>query len=634
VTAEVSCPHAATCGGCPLIHLPYAEQLKHKHARVVRCLGRYEALARVLVRDVTPAEPRAGYRTRAKLMVGPDGELGLFGASGGHRVVDVPGCIVLSPVLARVAQAVRAAVTGDVAGAQGSPLAPARSLREPGLVAIDIRELRPPTAAGADEARALVTWVVRRGPSFRLERLRDAAVALTTAVPEVAGVAVNFHEGQSPQVLGEETMLLCGQGSGLDVVGASTHKVTFGSFVQAHRGQAGVIHRKIAEAVFASASGAPRVLDLYGGSGAISVGLAARGADVLLVESFGPAVDQARETARTNSVTLRALCGDAAEVLGQLERGRERFDAVIVNPPRRGVDPTVRVRLAQLAPRLVVYVSCQPETLARDLDHLARLGLRATEVTPVDMIPLTEEVESVALLAPAPVAAPRVIYEDAEVVIVDKPPHEPTTPHPEHATSLLGRVQQLPGARDAVAVHRLDVGTSGVVVFAKDASRVEAWSRALHAEGGRKTYVAAVKGEVSEGCEIDRPVPVDGKNKPARTSLTVEGALGEHTIVRAEPHEGRTHQIRRHLAGIGHPVLGDARYGHAATNRFMVERHGLDRTFLHAARLELRHPRTGERLVLEAPLPGDLTSVVDSIEGDGRTRGRSPDPKPGRRSRA
>jgi 23S rRNA (uracil1939-C5)-methyltransferase len=110
------------------------------------------------------------------------------------------------------------------------------------------------------------------------------------------------------------------------------------------------------------------------------------------------------------------------------------------------------------------------------------------------------------------------------------------------------------------------------------------------------------------------PLTIDGKSKPARTHFERTHLLGGHALVRVVPDEGRTHQIRRHLQAIGHPVLGDARYGHVATNRFFAEKHGLDRTFLHAERLELRHPSTGRALVLESPLPGDLSSVVRSLE--------------------
>jgi 23S rRNA (uracil1939-C5)-methyltransferase len=610
--ARLSCAHGATCGGCPLLHLTYGAQLERKLARVRASASRYPSLAPLLVTAVAAAEPRAGYRTRAKVMVAPGGRVGLFGTGGEHEVVDTPGCIVLAPVLARVLSVLRAWVVRDEQAGEAAPLAPSKGPKEGGLVAIDLREIVPPASIGG-APRVLVTWVVARGSSFRLERLRAAAAELMAVIPEVLGVAVNFHEGEGPQVLGKETMLLAGQASALDALGGSVHRATFGSFVQAHRGQAAHVHARVAAAVFEGRE-APRVLDLYGGSGAIALGLAARGAEVRMVESFAPAVDEARARARALGLSLMAEHADVKDALARLAGHSDRFDAAVVNPPRRGLDPEVRTRLARLSLDTVVYVSCRPETLARDLDHFARLGLHASELEPVDMIPLTEEVETVVVLRRGAPLVPRVLYEDDEVLVVDKPPHEPTTPQGEHHRSLLERVRARTGDPSTAAVHRLDVGTSGVVVFAKRPDRVDAWAKAMQADGAQKTYVAAVRGVPEERGIIDRAITVLGKSKPATTRFERARVLGSHALLRVVPDEGRTHQIRRHLAVIGHPVLGDTRYGHAATNRFFVEKHGLDRTFLHAERLDLRHPTSGCVLAFVAPLPGDLASVVESLE--------------------
>lgn len=620
----LSCPHASTCGGCPLIALPYGEQLERKQARVARSAARFPALASLDVGEVLPPDPRAGYRVRAKVMVGPGGEVGIFAAEGDHDVVDTPGCIVLAPALVRVLEVLRPMIAADARVGHEGPLTPRRTPSGGGLLALDLRELRPPSSAPGSAPRVLVTWVVARGASFRLEALREAAARLRAAVPEVLGVAVNLHEGDGPQVLGKETMVLVGERSGEDEHGASVHRATFGSFVQAHRGQAARLHERIVRAVLGAGrpagAPAPRVLDLYGGSGSIALALAARGADVVMVESFAPAVEQAQASARAAGVKLGVERADVADALSRLVRRAGRFDAAVVNPPRRGLDPVVRARLAELPLATVVYVSCQPETLARDLDHLARLGLAASGLTPLDMIPLTDEVETVAVLVRAAAPPPTVLYEDAEVLVVDKPPHEPTTPQGEHAGSLLARVQRLPGAARAVPVHRLDVGTSGVVIFAREVSRASGWAKALAADGASKTYIAAVRGVPEERGAIDLPIVTEGVARGATTRFERTGLLGAHALVRVAPEEGRTHQIRKHLAAIGHPVLGDARYGQAATNRFFVEKHGLDRTFLHAARLELRHPTTGQRLVVEAPLPGDLASVIDSVLAAGGRR--------------
>jgi 23S rRNA (uracil1939-C5)-methyltransferase len=627
-SVRVSCEHADRCGGCPIIALPYAEQLALKRGRVVQSLARYQALELVYTEPVQPAQPIVSYRTRAKLIVAPGGKVGLFAKGGGHQVVDIPNCRVLSPVLAGVGNVIRARVLADEE--RGGPLAPfdATPVSRPApapmgaLRAVDLREVQG--VGGEEGARVLVTLVVQRSRIGDLETLHAAARELAAEAPEIIGIAANFHEGDAPQILGNETVTLFGATSAPDRLGASTHLATFGSFVQAHRGQAGRVHAMLVEALGIAGSkarGAPlRVLDLYGGSGAIALGLAAAGASVHLVESFPPAVAHAQQAAASQKLDVVAECADVSAALKAASERAERFDAAVVNPPRRGMGPMAREWLSRVEPQLIAYVSCDPDTLARDLDHFARLGYAATQLRPLDMIPLTDEVETVAFLRRTGVPTPRVVFDDPEILVVEKGPHEPTIPQGEYAGSLLSRARRIPGAENAVPVHRIDIGTSGLVMLAKDARFVQAWAEALGAATTRKIYVAAARGVTPSKGAITRELREDGKLYPARTRYRRLAVAAGHSVLRVIPEQGRTHQIRRHLAAIGHPVLGDERYGHAPTNRFFEEKNGLDRAFLHCVRIEFLHPRTGARLILEAPLPGDLRAVLERTSGPGTLR--------------
>src|ERR1019366_7101460 len=232
---RVNCDHAERCGGCPLLGLTYGEQLVHKRARVATAFARYPWL------DL--AAP-AALRERIRAAKATGGALAPFEPDGGG------------------------------------------SLR-----AVDLREVREgPDASGA---RVLVTFVVERARAGDLTALGGAARELMRALPQVAGVAANFHTSvdgrDGPQILGSETRALAGVARAPDRVGASVHFATFGSFVQAHRGQTERVHALLAEAVGVSRTRPPRVLDLYGGSGSIALALAAAGARVVLVESFAPA---------------------------------------------------------------------------------------------------------------------------------------------------------------------------------------------------------------------------------------------------------------------------------------------------------------------------------------------------------
>jgi len=615
---RVLCEHAERCGGCPLIGLTYEDQLMMKRGRVVQAISRYPALELTYTEPVLPAQPVSGYRTRAKLIVAPGGRVGLYAKGGGHQVVDIPRCRVLSPALVAVADALRARILRDEAS--NGPLAPL-ALDGPGaLRAMDLRE----TSEGG-ASKILVTLVVQRERAPAPDALRAVATELATEIPSLAGIAVNYHEGESPQILGGETALLHGAAQLPDRVGKSVHLATFGSFVQAHRGQAERVHQRLVEVArqaIASQGGGrpPRVLDLYGGSGAISLALAAHGAEVHLVESFAPAVESARAAAAAQGLSLSAESGDVAGALrGLVERGRT-FDLVVVNPPRRGVSAAARDGLARLGAPVLAYVSCEPDTLARDLDHLVRLGYVTTTLQPLDMIPLTDEVESVAVLRRGPEAPPKIAFEDDDLLILDKAPHEPTAPQGEYVTSLLARARRIPGAERAVPLYRIDVGTSGLVAFVKRPELERAWTEVLASPNARRIFVAAARGVTPSKGAIVRELREEGRPQFARTRYRRLAVASGHSVLRVIPEQGRTHQVRRHLAAIGHPVLGDDRYGHAPTNRFFEEKNALDRMFLHCVRLELDDPRTGKKMIVESPLPGDLRGVLERTSGPGTLR--------------
>ena len=620
MTARVVCVHADRCGGCPIIGLPYGEQLAMKRGRVVQSASRYPTLELVYTEPVAAADPIVEYRTRAKLIVSVGGTLGLYAKGGGHQVVDIPDCRVLSPVLATIAALLRAhIVTDEPTSGPFAPYDPAGGAGA--LRAVDLREVQ--TDAGS---RVLVTLVVQRGRVASRELLEAAARSLAAEAPEISGVALNFHDGESPQILGTETVVVHGLAASEDRIGRSRYHASYGSFVQAHRGQAERVHTSIIDLLGLDRQRQgdepqqARVLDLYGGSGAIALAIAHVGASVHLVESSAAAAAHADAAARAQNLSLRAEATDVVSALRRLDEQKASFDAVIINPPRRGMSPLARELVSRLDVSALAYVACDPDTLARDLDHLSRLGFTISTLRPLDMIPLTDEVETIALLRRIGAPAPKVLYEDEEILIVDKGSHEPTTAQAEYASSLVQRARRLPDASDAVPVHRIDVGTSGLVMLAKKAEHTTRWQAVLAAETSRKIYVAGARGVTPSKGAITRELREDGKMYPARTRYRRLAVASGHSVLRVIPEQGRTHQIRRHLAAIGHPVLGDDRYGHAPTNRFFEEKNALDRTFLHCVRLEFDHPTHNQRLIVEAPMPGDLRSVLERTSGPGTLR--------------
>jgi 23S rRNA (uracil1939-C5)-methyltransferase len=587
----VTCPHGAECPGCPLLALPYGEQLAVKRERIAAAFAGFPELSASPIAAVVAADPIVGYRSRAKLAAaGP--LLGLY-ARGTHRVVDIPECRVEDPLVAKVADAIRRRGPEGVA-----------------LRAVDLQR------AGE---RVFVTLVV---PDHTAETAAtEAAERLLAEVPDVAGVAVSFRDDRSHQVLGRPPVVVAGEARrAVRALGDAEpfHYVAPGGFAQAHRVQ----QRKLLDRVVASITGrfsvlsGVRVLDLFSGAGALALALGARGARVVAVESYAPSAALARAAASAQGIDVQVESADAEDVVRELSTRGERTDVVIVNPPRRGISPGTRAAVARLAPALFLYVSCEPVTLARDLADLSRQGLLPTGVEPFDMMPLTEEVEALATLVPGEPPLPSILHEDEELVAVVKAPHEPTIPQGEHARSLLARVRRIPDAAEAVPVHRLDIGTSGVCLFARRPEYAERLAGELTV--GRKEYVALCKGVVRDKGSVRRPLTERGRAQDARTRYARRDVVGGHSLVRAVPDEGRKHQIRRHLASIGHPVIGDDRYGDPKTNTHFRMRHFLDRTFLHCVRIVL--DRQGRSLELEASLAPDLQAVLAGL-GEPETGG-------------
>ena len=218
-----------------------------------------------------------------------------------------------------------------------------------------------------------------------------------------------------------------------------------------------------------------------------------------------------------------------------------------------------------------------------------------------------------------------ILYEDRELLVVDKPPGLVVHPGSAHKTGTLaaGLIHRYPelaevGPADrAGLVHRLDKDTSGTLLVARTPMAFEALSRQMRSRHVKRTYTTLVEGLVgSDTGTIDAPIGPDPA-RPTRRALAFDGkpavthyeVLRRHedhrvTLLSVELETGRTHQIRVHLAAIGHPVVGDVAYG--ASRRDL----GAPRTFLHASRLELTHPLTGEALSVDSPLPSDLTRVL------------------------
>lgn len=374
------CRKFLICGGCDLLHLSTTAERAFKRRRLADALGR-------ALDEVEPllASPRdLHYRAVAKLVVGPRGELGSY-AVRSHRVVDMRGCKVHAPVIERVAETVR------------------RALSE-GLEFQGMRYLVLRAALPRDVVHATLV-VNREGLASE-----DAWLEVLARHAEVAEVwrHVNDDPGDAIFADGPTRCLHRGR-SAVGRVGTAEQHLASGAFAQVNPGAAARLYEKVVELI---APEGRRVLDLYSGSGGIALSLLAAGAEeVLGIERTRSAVEAARAAAQGYQGRGRFEVAPVEEVAtflrtkdaGPLAPGEGGgFPAWVLNPPRKGLAPEVIRALIELRPAQVVYVSCSPESLARDLASLAET-FTATSVTPVDMFPQTRHVEAVVALSLKPI---------------------------------------------------------------------------------------------------------------------------------------------------------------------------------------------------------------------------------------
>jgi 23S rRNA (uracil1939-C5)-methyltransferase len=381
-----ACPAFGACGGCLLQHLAYGAQLAWKRVRVARAFAAHPALADLKV-DACVASPRPlGYRNRSKLVVARqlDGRLVLGAyAPRSHEVVDLAGCRIAEPPLDETAAALRALL--DASGV--------RAYDERTLTG----DLRHVVLRANHEGRVLAVWIVARSLPDGVALARR----FRAARPEVIGVVEHENRSRGNVIFsdgnGENERLLDGVGEieeQIEIAGRAVRlKLAPGAFFQANRGVAALAYGAIAEALAIQPT--ERVVDAYCGVGGIALTLAGAAAEVLGIESHAGAVAGATASAALNGITnARFVAGDSAQALGQIDRA----EVVVLNPPRKGCPPEVLAEVARLAPRAIAYLSCDPETLARDLALLATHGYRARAVTPFDMLPHTPHVEALAVV--------------------------------------------------------------------------------------------------------------------------------------------------------------------------------------------------------------------------------------------
>ena len=375
------CPIYAACGGCQLMHLEYMAQLRAKRQQVIDAITRIGKQTDVFVAPTLGAPTPWNYRNKMQFPVGRVKGRTVIGcfAQGSHQIIDTADCRIQKQGNNEIMSAVR-----DVATRLN--ISVYNEDRHTGV----LRHVMGRVGLDGD-------MVVLVTATEKLPHERELVKLLRQKLPRVISIQQNIQTYRNNVILGRETRLLWGRPTIKDKIGRLEFHISPRSFFQVNTAQAEVLYGKALE--FADLTGEETVIDAYCGTGTITLFLAQKAREVYGVEIVKPAIQDAKKNARDNGIkNATFLVGDATAALPRLYREGIRAADVVVDPPRAGCTPVVLQTFADMHPARIVYVSCNPASLARDLKILDELGYHAEKVQPVDMFPMTSHVESVALI--------------------------------------------------------------------------------------------------------------------------------------------------------------------------------------------------------------------------------------------
>jgi 23S rRNA (uracil1939-C5)-methyltransferase len=387
---EPPCPYFGRCGGCRLQHVRYEAQLEFKERQVGECLSRLGGLGpaeSVPLRPIIGAPDVFGYRNKMEFTFAEaDGQaiVGLHAAERYDRILDIEHCLLQSDAMNAILREVRAFVRE-----RGWKVY--QQDREEGWLRFLV--LREGRATGERMANLVTS-------SPDITAARALADRLQARCPGVGSVALNVNPKKAAVAVGVEEHPIAGNAQIQERLGGLTFAISANSFFQTNTRQAERLFGIVLE--YAELSGRETVFDLYSGTGAISLLLARQARAVYGIELVPAAIDDATRNAVANGIAnCTFLAGEVRDVLPELLRTGVRAEVVVADPPRAGFHPKALRAVQALAPARLVYVSCNPATLARDLGVLVAGGYRITAVQPIDMFPHTPHIEVVTRLTRA-----------------------------------------------------------------------------------------------------------------------------------------------------------------------------------------------------------------------------------------
>jgi len=372
------------CGGCQLQHLNYEAQLRFKKNRVEDCLRRIGKVDNFILHDTIGMENPYRYRNKVQLPVGRNhGEVNIgFYAQRSHEIIDMETCIIQDETADKVVSLIK------------------QWINEYNIEVYDEQKntgtVRNVMLRKAFKTKELMVVVVTR--NLEMPHKDELVDMLKTNIPGIKSIIQNVNSKQTNVVLSDKCITLYGSDTISDYIGDFKFNISPLSFFQVNPVQTEVLYNKALE--YAGLTGNEIVFDAYCGTGTITLFLSQKAKKVYGVEIVPQAIENAIINAKQNDIdNAEFIVGEAEKVIPDLIKQGIKADVVMVDPPRKGCGIELLEAISSIKPKRIVYVSCDPGTLARDVGLLKVMGYKTVEVQPVDMFPQTAHVECVVLMS-------------------------------------------------------------------------------------------------------------------------------------------------------------------------------------------------------------------------------------------
>lgn len=372
------CPYFGHCGGCNLQHLAYEAQLFTKRQQVVDALQRIGRIQNPNVLPVIGMEYPFGYRNKVQIPITAEG-IGFY-APRSHRVMDMEKCLIQQEACNVVLSVVRQWMHDFAISAYNE--------------AVHLGDVRAVMVRTSKDGNVLVVIVTR---TARFPKEKELVSRLKQTVTGLTGVVQNINPNRTNVLLGQENVVVWGKDYIEENIDGLTFKVGPMSFLQVNTVQMETLYQTVID--MAQVTKNQTVFDVYCGAGTISLCLAKKAGKVIGFESVPEAIDDARENAILNGVkNAEFICAPAEHAVPRLLKEGVACDVVVLDPPRKGCDEAVLTAIGESGIARIVYVSCNPATLARDVAILNEYGYTLGPVQPVDMFPQSSHIECCCVL--------------------------------------------------------------------------------------------------------------------------------------------------------------------------------------------------------------------------------------------